>query len=297
MDLTGITVFCFTASYVVALGFEIYSLTRRFGWHRPLVLIMAVAGTFAHATYLFLRAAGETTPLSSPAEWYLLAALALACVYVYASFTAPKQAIGLFLLPLILALIGISLVVSDKPFTTSRASLFWGQVHGWLLLAGAVTVLVGFLAGVMYLIQSWRLKKKLPPSPGFRLPSLEQLERINSRSLGISALLIAGGFVSGIVLTRLKNLGADGASVWSDPVVITLAVMLGWLVGAEIFRWIYPAARRGRKVAYLTLASFVFLCMTLGALAFANKVHTSGPSLTVSYSNHSAIRNPQSAIL
>ena len=45
--------------------------------------------------------------------------------------------------------------------------------------------------------------------------------------------------------------------MWSDPVVISLAVMFAWLVAAELFRAFYPAARRGRKVAYLTTASFV----------------------------------------
>ena len=47
-------------------------------------------------------------------------------------------------------------------------------------------------------------------------------------------------------------------NLWTDPVVQSSAAMLLWLVAAEVFRLVYPAARRGRKVAYLTLASFVF---------------------------------------
>ena len=31
--------------------------------------------------------------------------------------------------------------------------------------------------------------------------------------------------------------------LWSDPVVLSLAAMLVWLVAAEVFRILYPAAR------------------------------------------------------
>ena len=34
--------------------------------------------------------------------------------------------------------------------------------------------------------------------------------------------------------------------------VLSLSGMLSWLIAAEAFRLAYPAARRGRKVAYLT---------------------------------------------
>jgi hypothetical protein len=49
--------------------------------------------------------------------------------------------------------------------------------------------------------------------------------------------------------------------------------MLSWLVAAEAFRLAYPAARRGRKVAYLTLAGFVFLVFTLASFVRHDTVH------------------------
>jgi hypothetical protein len=52
--------------------------------------------------------------------------------------------------------------------------------------------------------------------------------------------------------------------------------MLLWLVAAEVFRWVYPAARRGRKVAYLTLASFGFLLIALASLMLMDTVHGNG---------------------
>jgi hypothetical protein len=52
--------------------------------------------------------------------------------------------------------------------------------------------------------------------------------------------------------------------------------MFSWLVAAEAFRLAYPAARRGRKVAYLTLAGFVFLVITLSTFMSSKSMHGRG---------------------
>jgi hypothetical protein len=54
--------------------------------------------------------------------------------------------------------------------------------------------------------------------------------------------------------------------------------MLGWLMAAEIFRLVYPAARQGRKVAYLTLAAFIFLLITLASVALLDQAVHPGRS-------------------
>lgn len=271
--LSGITTFCFGASYTVAFALEVVGLKFRFGWHRLVMLLFAMAGLLAHTIYLVLRVGAESSPLASRSDWFLLAAWLGAAIYVVAALWFPRSAVGLFILPLVLALIGASLVASDIPFAAGDASRGWGLVHGWLLLLATITVSVGFLAGLMYLIQSWRLKHKMPPSPRFRLPSLEWLEHVNSRSLAISAVLVAGGFLSGLALLRLEHRGETGYALWTDPVVLSLATMFLWLVAAEIFRWLYPPARRGRKVAYLTLASFVFLVIALASVMRMDTLH------------------------
>jgi hypothetical protein len=97
---------------------------------------------------------------------------------------------------------------------------------------------------------------------------------MNGRSLAAAAALVALGFVTG-VLVRLAQ--RDGGLPWTDPVVLSLSGMLSWLVAAEAFRLAYPAARRGRKVAYLTLAGFVFLLITLAAFMRQDAVHRTSP--------------------
>jgi hypothetical protein len=270
----SIAIICFAACYAIAFALEIGGLKKRFAGHRLGLLAVTAAGFLAQSAYLAkLAFTAKAAPLSSPAEWMLAAAWVLVLVYMGAIVNLPRAATGVILLPMIVGLIGASQLASNQPFATESASRFWGDIHGWMLLLGTVSVCVGFSAGVMYLLQASWLKRRRPPSDEIRLPSLEWLERINTGALALSALLIGLGFVSGVILNALKHRGESGYVLWSDPVVISLAAMMLWLVAAELFRLVYPAARRGRKVAYLTLASFGFLVIALASLMLLDNVH------------------------
>ena len=271
--LSGINMLCFSASYAIALGLEVFGLWNRIQLRRVALLTMASAGVFAHTWYLGLRVADTpSAPLASHQDWYVLAAWALAVVYLASKFYYRKTSMGLFLLPAVLCLIGASRFATTTPLATFQAPRVWGQIHGLFLMLGTVAVLLGFVAGLMYLIQSYRLRRKLSGGDRLRLPSLEWLERANSRSLGAAALFVGGGFFTGI-LSRLANTGDQNFIPWTDPVVIALGAMLAWLLVAEGFRIVYPAARRGRKVAYLTVAAFVFLLFALGTVSLKDSLH------------------------
>jgi len=274
--MPGVHVICFAASYFIALVLEITRLWVRASWRRPLVIGITSAGLVAHTWYLGQRVvAAPTAPLASHYDWFLAAAWLVVVVTLLLWFYFPRSPAGFFSLPVILALISASQFATTAPLASFQAPRFWGRVHAICLMLGTVAVICGFLAGVMYLWQSYRLKQKMPPGDRFLLPSLEWLERVNSRSLGFSTLLVGVGFITG-VLGRLAHEGDQGIVPWTDPVVLSLAAMLGWLIIAEIFRLIYPAARQGRKVAYLTLAAFVFLLITLVSVALLDQVVHSG---------------------
>ncbi len=266
----------FIACYILALVLEGVGLRTREAWQRWGTLGAATAGVAAHSIHLVLHSAAGSPTLGSAADWYLLVAWVLAAFYAIVLWSRPGTPVGLFALPLVLGLVLAALASSHDPITTSGETTFWGRLHGALLVMATVTTCLGFLSGLMYLIQSWRLKHKLPPSPRFRLPTLEWLERVNGRSLAISAVLVAGGVVSGIVLARVAHQTQSGYRLLADPVVISLLLMLAWLIAAELFRLVYPAARRGQKVAYLTLATFGFLVLALASFAWYGSHGTAG---------------------
>jgi ABC-type uncharacterized transport system permease subunit len=257
--------------------------------------VLTLVGVIGH----WFALAGSGTARSglpiSTADWLLWAAWLLALIYFAMVFYLPRTPTGIVLLPIVLGLLLASNWASTVPLASEQSLYAWGALHGILLLAGTLAVCIGFLAGLMYLVQSYSLKHSRSPVNGLRLPSLEWLERVNSRTLAISTVLITLGFITGIVMSVVIHRGESAYVLWADPVVISLAAMLVWLIAAEAFRLIYPAARQGRKVAYLTLASFVFLVIAIGSFTMLDNVHGSNRRQAPS-AQHRAAANPQSAI-
>jgi len=268
--IAGITLFCFTASYLVTLALEVTRLFFRAPIRMVVIITMSAAGILAHTIYLCRRAV-ESTPdqtLSSWYDWCLLTAWIVVAVYLFLAVKRPDNSYGLFLLPVVLAMIGLAYLVRDvQPFGQREAILSWRVVHGLALLSGTSIVTLGFAAGLMFLLKSYRLKHRLPSGDRLKLPSLERLQWAAERSLVVSTLLLLLGLVSGIVLNIMRT--NQNAISWSDPVVWSSGVLLLWLVATLIFNAFYKPARRGRKVAYLVVTSFIFLSLEIGVVLWS----------------------------
>jgi len=276
------TITCFAASYAVALLLESVRLLLRRRIAAIVPVLVVAAGLLAHSLYLLAQAQDELVnraiaPLSSWYDFCLLAAWVLAAACLGLSLRRSENGIGLFLLPLVLALIGVAAIFRDvPPFPTRTAFDVWRWVHGIALMLGTVAVTLGFATGLMYLLQAHRLKQKRPPGSGIRLPSLEWLQRFNRESLFLSTSLLAVGLLSGVMLNLLSQPQQDVVLEWTDPVVLSSGVLFLWLVAVTLFEVYYRPARQGQKVAYLTLASFVFLGLALYFVLFGAHASTVG---------------------
>jgi hypothetical protein len=268
--LSGISIVCFTASYAVSLALEVSRLFFRMPVRLVVMIGFTLAGLVAHSLYLAQRATGGGVPLSSWYDWYLIAAWTIAVVYAGLAISRPRTNVGLFFLPVVLVLIAVAYVFRDQvAFPRDRALRMWGVAHGLMLLLGTIAVSFGFAAGLMYLVQSWRLKHHVPPRSGLKLPSLEWLQAVNKQSLVYSSCFIALGLLAGIVLNAVRGVAVP----WTDSVVVSSAVLLVWLLAATLFEWLYKPAQQGRKVAYLTVASFLFLALVMAVLFIGGSQH------------------------
>jgi len=260
--LSGISIVCFAASYAVALGCEASRLAFRSGVRGMVMIAFAAAGLVAHTLFLGWRGVTESAaPLSSPFDWYLLAAWLLAAGSLWLTLANPRTPVGLFLLPVVLALIGAAVLASREPFLRSPAAQIWARIHGSFNLAFSVSVALGAVAGMMWLIQAARLSSKRPPAAGFRMPSLERLASVSRRTLTVAAWTAAVGFVSGIVLNAVK---LPESVPWTDPVVLRMGLVVAWLVAAD---GVALATRRrpagDRLAAWLSVASLAVLAGSL----------------------------------
>lgn len=268
--LSGISVTCFVGSYLVALALELTRPLFRVPVRGVVTVGFIIAGLLSHLVYLVMLAdpsagTADTGLLAGWYSWSLLLAWALAACYLVLYLRRPDTTIGYFLLPPVLGLVLLAMLVQDwEPFTRQRAAGFWRSVHGLSMLVGATAVLLGFVAGVMFLVQSVRLKQKRPGSRGLRLPTLEWLQKLNRGCLVFSTSAVALGTLAGVIM----NLNESGAVAWSSRGVVLSLVLLVWLLAAIGMEFFYKPARQGRKVAYLTLASFGFLVLAMmGVLA------------------------------
>jgi ABC-type transport system involved in cytochrome c biogenesis permease subunit len=260
--VSRISVVCFVASYAVALACEASRLLFRSGVRGAVMVGFAAAGLVAHTAFLLWRAASEAAvPLSSPFDWYLLAAWVLAAGSLALTLANPRIPIGLFTLPVVLALIGAATLSSRAAFPQSPATQVWGVIHGSFNLAASLAVAAGAIAAVMWLFQAGRLARKEPPKRGFRMPSLERLSHTTMHAMTVAAWTAAAGFTSGLILNAVnKQRGLLETVPWTDPVVLRMAMLVSWLmVAAVIARTVKQRPGGARMIVWLSLVSFFVL--------------------------------------
>jgi ABC-type transport system involved in cytochrome c biogenesis permease subunit len=255
-----IKVFCFGASYAVAFLVEVIHLLRPRPVLRFVVLGFGCAGLLAHTLFLVTHGAGLT---SRQGSLYFLAWI-VASFFLYGTLHHRKLAWGLFVLPVVLALVLLGALLDAPDSKQSTFFLFafdsdrmLGVIHAALLLLAGVGVCVGFVASVMYLVQARRLKTKTLPGKGIKLLSLERLEDMNRRAIIAAFPLLTAGVIIGMALMAQPTRQLQG---WTDPRVLGAASL--WVVFAVLLYLRYSLHIRGRRVALLTIVAFVLFLVT-----------------------------------
>src|SRR5262249_58614840 len=99
--MDGSVFFCLAASYAVALVLDLWHLSRRRPVHRLAANIFGGAGLLAHPIFL----AVQRPPLAWQYGLLLVLAWILAIFYLYGSIHHARQAWGILVLPVVLALV------------------------------------------------------------------------------------------------------------------------------------------------------------------------------------------------
>src|SRR5579872_3419799 len=98
-----IKIFCFFASYLAALGLELWHHFRPRPIFRQLGQLFGAAGLVAQTYFLVAKPA----PLASQYGWMLFLAWILAVFYLFGSFHYQRLAWGVFVLPVVLGLVAL----------------------------------------------------------------------------------------------------------------------------------------------------------------------------------------------
>lgn len=191
--------------------------------------------------------------------WTLVIAYGLA-LYRYGA-----QALGVFILPLVVLLTLNANVMRDASaegaaaLASGEAAWILMPIHTTLLIFAYACFFIVFVAGVMYLLQERELKLKTFSAFFHRLPSLTTVDDIGSTAAYIGFTLLTLGILSGMIWSSARV-----GRVWQhDPKEIFAA--LTWLLYLALLHYRYTERWRGRKAAWVGVIGFVLvLCTFLG---------------------------------
>jgi ABC-type uncharacterized transport system permease subunit len=263
--MARLTILCFAGTYGLALFCDLARSIVRAPARWSLTVGLTALGLIVHTLYLAnLVVVSHELPVATVRESLLVLSWILALIDLYLVVRSPQpSAVGLFVLPVVVALsvfAGLQGRVSAD-VNWAGSYKFWGAVHGVFWLAGAVSTCVAFAFGLMYLVQSERLKHKRPSRLGFSLPSLEQSERWNRWAITVAFPLLTIGFWTGVLLVPAARQASGTVNLsWTDPKILSAAGL--WLLFAVLLNARFRPAMRGRRVMVLTVVAFGFLILT-----------------------------------
>jgi len=198
----------------------------------------------------------------------------LALSYLYTEMTTDERAMGVFILPLLVALQAIP---AFRPSVEAASPMLRGPlfgVHVSSLLFAYASFALACVIGITYVLLFKEIKAKHLGFFYARLPSLQVLDRMNQRAIVIGWIFLTIGITSGAVWATTYA-GADPrvqAMSVHDPKIFVALVC--WAVYSfELF-----AARRigwgGRRAAYLSALGFAIVLLNFVPISyFLTKSH------------------------
>jgi ABC-type transport system involved in cytochrome c biogenesis permease subunit len=217
-------------------------------------------------------------PIANPSRAISTFVWMLTLSYLYLELTSDERAMGVFILPIVVALqtIPIAYPGVEKADPVLDSPWFWVHVLS-LLFAYASFALAGML-GLTYMLQFKEIKKKHLGYFYTRLPSLQILDAMNSRAVAIGWLLLTVGVTVGIVWTAQARVEAPDspnlqAMSLQDPKIFI--AMLTWAVYSFAVLARRTLGWTGRRAAWISALGFAIVLLNfLPVSYFVTTSHT-----------------------
>lgn len=252
--LTGATVL-----YASATLLSIYVLALRRPAFVPWIPRTTVVGLALHTVGLILGAVEKGgLPALNVKEILFLLAFAGISVYLLAHFRFRLEVMGVIILPLIVALMAVTLLVPEAARDSSEGwRLSLRAVHVIPAVLGVAFLFVTFTTSLVYLVQERWLKEHRPVRLFIPLPSLEQCDRLSYTSLGWGFSFLTLVVVTGALTNRYQA----GDLSW---ILRERFSLLAWLLFAiVIYDRLFAGRWRGRLSAYLSIIGFVAIILRM----------------------------------
>jgi len=210
-------------------------------------------------------------PFANPSRFVSTFVWLLALSYLYLEVTTDERAMGVFILPII---VGLQLIPAFSPGIEHRNPVldrpwFWVHVSS-LLFAYASFGLAGVL-GLTYMLQFKEIKKKHLGYFYTRLPSLQILDRMNSRATVTGWAFLTVGVIVGVIWTmQARTLAPENSNLQAmslnDPKIFFAA--LTWAVYSFAVFARRTMGWSGRRAAWLSGVGFVIVLLNFVPVSY-----------------------------
>jgi cytochrome c-type biogenesis protein CcsB len=248
-----------------AAGYIAYILKPSRSWTGSASLWVAVAGFLSHAAYFALRwTESGRIPITGFFEAANFLGMGIIFVFLIMEFRYKIAALGSFMLPLVVVLMIPVLFLSGaikelNPLLKSG----WLGVHTSLAVLGDSAFAFACIVSIMYLIQERQVKAKHLGAIFHRLPSLDIMDTLGYKALTIGWPLFTLGMITGSIWANSAwgtYWSWDPKETWS---LITWVIYLA-LLHLRTIGW------RGRKMAVLSIAGFMFVMISFFVVSRVN---------------------------
>ncbi len=219
----------------------------------------ALVGLVLHFAGLVARSfGGDGLWALSLREILFLLAFAGISVYLLAHFRYRLEVMGIIILPLVVALMALTVLVPDDTGDLHEGWRFsLRAIHVVPAVLGVAFLFVTFATSLIYLVQERGLKEHRPFRFFLALPSLERCDRLSYISLGWGFAFLTLVVATGV----LTNQYTQGGFTW---VLRERFSLLAWaLFAVVIYDRVFAGRWRGRLSAWLSIIGFVAIIMRM----------------------------------
>jgi ABC-type transport system involved in cytochrome c biogenesis permease subunit len=265
--------FALLITYLLAFAAYTVHFARRDPAAGRAATALLVAGAMIHTFIIGMQTmeAGHV-PFAGATQAISTFVWLLALAYLYTEVTTEERGLGIFILPIVVLLQVLPTIQAPGAEPRSpvlESPLFW--VHVSALLGAYASFGLAAVIGVTYVLQFKEIKKKHLHFFFTRLPSLQVLDVMNSRSVLIGWVLMTAGLVAGAIwIVQARSIAPDDPRVQAmsvaDPKIffalITWFVYAFGMVARRAIGW------RGKRFAYLSAIGFAIVLLNFVPVSY-----------------------------
>jgi len=267
------------ALYLVAFVAYAWHFAKRTPVSGRTATTILVAAALAHTFIVGMETmeAGQV-PVGGRASAISMFVWLLAVAYLYTEVTTDERAMGVFILPLLIALQAIPVLKSDPEVRSSVLRGWLFGLHVSSLLFAYASFALAFVIGITYVLLFKEIKTKHLGVFYARLPSLQILDQMNQRAIVVGWVFLTVGLLAGAIFA-VQARASDAAVAQVQAMSLADPKIFVALVCWAVYSFELFAARRigwgGRRTAYLSAVGFAIVLLNFVPISyFLTKSHS-----------------------